>query len=91
MSDTRERIHELIDWLPPTQLSAVAGLLEAILNPAAVAAVDDEPVTDEDCRRLREGQASFAERGGKLALGLYTKPETPEMVRATTLLVSATL
>ena len=28
MSDTRQHVHELIDQLPLTQLSAVAGLLE---------------------------------------------------------------
>ena len=28
MSDTRQHLHELIDRLPPTQLTAVAGLLE---------------------------------------------------------------
>ena len=63
MSDTRQHVHELIDRLPPTQLSAVAGLLEAILDPAAGGAVDDEPVTEEDRRRFREGQVRFAQRG----------------------------
>jgi hypothetical protein len=28
-------------------------------------AADDEPVTEEDRRRLREGQVWFAQRGGK--------------------------
>jgi hypothetical protein len=65
MSDTREHIHELIDRLPPTQLSAVAGLLEAILSPSANTTADDEPVTEEDQRRLRDGQAWFAQRGGR--------------------------
>lgn len=32
MSDTREHLHELIDQLPPSQLPAVAGLLEAMLE-----------------------------------------------------------
>ncbi|HXP83220.1 MAG TPA: hypothetical protein VN841_00780 [Bryobacteraceae bacterium] len=65
MADTREHVHELIDRLPPAQLSAVAGLLEAILNPTAAAPVDDEPVTEEDRRRLGEGQGWFAQRGGR--------------------------
>ena len=58
MSDTRQHVHELIDRLPPAQLSAVEGLLESMIAP-------EEPVTDEDRRRLHEGQAWFAERGGK--------------------------
>jgi hypothetical protein len=69
MSDTRQHVHELIDRLPPTQLTAVAGLLEAMLDPVshaiANAPADDEPVTGEDRRRLREGQAWFAQRDGK--------------------------
>jgi len=69
MSDTRQHVHELIDRLPPMQLTAVAGLLEAMLDPLSHtvtnAPADDEPVTDEDRRRFREGQAWFAQRGGK--------------------------
>ena len=68
MSDTRQHVHELIDRLPPAQLTAVAGLLEAMLDPVsratADAPVDDEPVTGEDRSRFRQGQAWFAERGG---------------------------
>jgi hypothetical protein len=69
MSDTRQHVHELIDRLPATQLTAVAGLLEAMLDPVshavANAPADDEPVTGEDRRRFREGQAWFAQHGGK--------------------------
>ena len=69
MSDTRQHVHELIDRLPPSQLTAVAGLLEAMLDPVSHAIAnapdDDEPVTSDDRRRLREGQAWFAQRGGK--------------------------
>jgi len=67
MSDTRQHVHELIDQLPPAQLSAVARLLEAMIDPVsratAEAPADDEPVTEEDRRRFREGQARFAQRG----------------------------
>jgi hypothetical protein len=49
--ERRQHVHELIDQLPPTQLNAVAGLLEAMIH--------------EDRRRFHEGQAWFAQRGGK--------------------------
>jgi hypothetical protein len=69
MTGTREPAHQLIDRLPETQLSALVGLLESIIDPVAAALrnapLDNEPVTEEDRRRLREGQAWFAERGGK--------------------------
>jgi hypothetical protein len=35
MSDSRQHVHELIDRLPPTQIAALAGLLEAMLEPGA--------------------------------------------------------
>ena len=64
----REHAHELIDRLPAPQLSAVARLLEAMVDPVALAVAnapaDNEPVTDEDRRRLHSGQAWFAQRGG---------------------------
>jgi hypothetical protein len=53
----------------PRSASLIAGLLEAMLDPVshaiANAPADNEPVTGEDLRRLREGQAWFAQRGGK--------------------------
>ncbi len=55
MGDTRDHLHELIDQLPPSQLPAVAGLLEAML---------DEPVTEADRQRFIDAQAYFA-AGGK--------------------------
>src|SRR5258708_38892889 len=39
MSDTRRDVHELIDRLPPTQLTAIAGLLEKNLD-AETSALD---------------------------------------------------
>jgi hypothetical protein len=51
-TDTKERAHELIERLPASQLAAVVGLLEAILDPVARALanapIDDEPVTEEE-------------------------------------------
>jgi hypothetical protein len=68
MSDTRQHVHELIDRLPAPQLTAVARLLETMVDPlagtVANAPADDEPATEEDRRRLRAGQAWFAQRGG---------------------------
>jgi hypothetical protein len=65
MSAIREHVYELIERLPPAKLIAVAGMLEAMLDTSAPAPFDDEPITDEDIRRVREGEAWFAQRGGK--------------------------
>jgi hypothetical protein len=51
--------HALLDRLPPAKLGAVRSLLEVMLDDD-----EDEPVTDEDRRRFREGKAWFAKRGG---------------------------
>jgi hypothetical protein len=54
----KRQAHDLIDRLPPTQLSAVVGLLEAMLDPVSLAIanapIDDEPVTPEEAKALRE-------------------------------------
>jgi hypothetical protein len=59
----------LIDRLPPSQLTAVVGLLEAMLDPIsraiAQAPIDDEPVTEEERQALARSEAWFEERGGK--------------------------
>jgi hypothetical protein len=56
MADTKERAYELIDRLPSTQLSAVVGLLEAMLDPVsraiANAPVEDEPISQEEAIAL---------------------------------------
>jgi hypothetical protein len=68
LSDKRH-VHELIERLGPAQVTAVRGLLEAMLDPVAraiaAAQADDEPVTEEDIRRVREGEAWLAKRDGK--------------------------
>ena len=52
MGDPKEHAYELIDRLPPAQLSAVVGLLEAILDPVsrslANAPVEDEAISEEE-------------------------------------------
>jgi hypothetical protein len=65
MSETREHVHELIERLPAAKLNAIAGLLEAMLDNSTSAPVDDEPITDEDRRSVREGREWFAAHGGK--------------------------
>jgi len=61
MSDTRrEHAHQLIDRLPETQLSALVGLLETIVDPVAAALrdapVDDEPMIEEEERAVNEAR-----------------------------------
>ena len=56
MSDTRRHVHELIDQLPPTQLTAVEGLLEAMIH-------DDDELTEED-RRAVAASREFFQNGG---------------------------
>jgi hypothetical protein len=57
--DTLEsKAHELIGQLSPGKLAAVVHLLEVMVH-------DEEPVTEEDRRRVHEGQAWFAQRGGQ--------------------------
>jgi hypothetical protein len=65
----REHAHELIDRLPETQLSALVGLLETIIDPVAVAlrnaSIDDEPETEEERQAVAEAHDWLAKRGGK--------------------------
>jgi hypothetical protein len=59
-TNEKQQAHELIERLPPAQLSAVVGLLEAMLDPVshaiANAPVDDEPVTGEEEKALAEAR-----------------------------------
>ncbi|MGH9470358.1 MAG: hypothetical protein ACRD1N_08470 [Terriglobia bacterium] len=69
LPNERQQTHELIERLPPSQLTAVVGLLEAMLDPVsraiAQAPLDDEPVTEEERQALARSEAWFEERGGK--------------------------
>lgn len=60
MSSSKEHAHELIERLPPSQLTAVVGLLEAMLDPVscaiAEAQVDDESLTPEEEKALAESE-----------------------------------
>jgi hypothetical protein len=57
MSDKRQHVHELIDRLPPAQLTAVAGLLESMLDP--------EQIGEEEERAVDEAKQWLRENGGK--------------------------
>jgi hypothetical protein len=66
----KQQAHELIERLQASQISTAVRFLEfMLLDPAAHAVAtappDDEPVTDQDRRRFHDGQAWFAQRGGK--------------------------
>jgi hypothetical protein len=62
----KKQAHELIERLPPAQLSAVVGLLEAMLNPAALAnaPVEDEEITPETAAALDRARESLARGEG---------------------------
>ena len=53
------KAHELLGQLNPGKLAAVVHLLEVMVHD------EEEPVTEEDRRRFHQGQAWFAQRGGK--------------------------
>jgi len=59
-TDPKEHAHELIERLPPTQVAAVVGLLEAMLDPVAhalaSAPIDDEPLTAEEEKAVDEAR-----------------------------------
>jgi hypothetical protein len=65
----REHAHELIDRLPDAQLSALVGLLEAMIDPVVDAIrnapIDDELETDEEKKAVAEAREWLAKRGGK--------------------------
>jgi hypothetical protein len=65
----KHQAHELIERLAPSQVSAVVGLLEAMLNPVsraiANAPVDDEPETEQERQAVAESKEWFERRGGQ--------------------------
>jgi hypothetical protein len=65
----KQHARELIDRLLPHQLSAVVGLLEAMLDPVsrklAAAPMDDEPETEEERRTAEQSKEWLRQRGGK--------------------------
>jgi len=69
MSDHRQHAHRLIDRLPDSQLTALVGLLETIVDPVAVALrdapFDDEEETDEERAAVAQARQSLKGNGGK--------------------------
>ena len=69
MTENREQAHILIDRLPETQITALVGLLEAIVDPAAAALrnapLDDEPETEDEKRDVADARQWLARNGGK--------------------------
>ena len=68
ISEQRQHVHAYIDRLHGEQLTAVCGLLEAMLSPLdrrlALAPIDDEQVTPEDIADIQAGVASLDRGGG---------------------------
>jgi hypothetical protein len=69
MTDPREQAHQLIERLPETQVSALVGLLESMIDPVAAALrnapIDDEPETENEKQAVAEARDWLARRGGK--------------------------
>ena len=67
MIDNRQHAHQLIDRLPDSQLSALVGLLETIVDPVHAALrnapLDDEEESEEERAAVAQGRRSL--KGGK--------------------------
>ena len=63
-NNSKQQAHELIERLSTGQVSAVVGLLEAMLDPVSIALAnapyDDEPVSEEEARDIAESRAAYA-------------------------------
>jgi hypothetical protein len=66
IGNEKKQAHELIERLPPTQLSAVVVLLEAMLDPAALAnaLAEEEEITPETAAALDRARESLARGEG---------------------------
>jgi len=63
----KQQAHELIERLPKSQIATAVRfldfmLLDPVARAAATAPPDEEPVTEADRLRFRNGQAFFAHR-----------------------------
>jgi hypothetical protein len=66
---TKEKAHEMIDRLAPSQVSAVVGLLETVLDPVsraiANAPIDDEPESEGERQAVAASKAWMAQHPGE--------------------------
>ena len=66
---TKEQAHELIERMASSQISAVVGLLETMLDPVsraiANAPFDDEPESEGERRAVAESKAWLAQHPGQ--------------------------
>jgi len=66
---TKEKAHELIERMAPSQVSAVVVLLESMLDPVsraiANAPFDDEPESEGERRAVAASKAWMAEHPGE--------------------------
>jgi hypothetical protein len=65
----KQQAHELIERLAPKQVSAVVGILEAMLDPVssaiASAPIDDEPETEAEREAVAGSKTWFEQHGGQ--------------------------
>jgi len=63
-TNPKQHAFELINRMSTGQVSAVVGLLEAMLDPVSIALAnapyDDEPVSEEEARDIAESGAAYA-------------------------------
>jgi len=63
-TNPKQHALELINRMSTGQVSAVVGLLEAMLDPVSIALAnapyDDEPVSEEEARDIAESRAAYA-------------------------------
>ena len=68
-TNAKHQAHDLIDRLAPTQVNAVVGLLQVMLDPLSLAIanapVDDEPKSDSEREAVSESKSWFHQREGR--------------------------
>jgi hypothetical protein len=68
MADSKEHAHELIEQLAPSQLTAVVGLLEVMIDPLlrsiADAPIEDDEIFPETAAELDAAHSSIARGEG---------------------------